>query len=455
MIYYFLKLLVSITLRVFFRNFYVQNRKAIPKDGPLILVANHPSTFLDPLIIAAITRRKVYFLAKGSLFKNGFLRWFFKHLNMIPVYRAQDDAAQMNKNTETFDKCYEHLEKNGVILIFPEGISITEKKLKPLKTGAARIALGAEARNQFKLGVTLLPIGLNYENPHQFRKNVLINIGEPIAAKSFEDAFIADPYEAAQELTSTTKEQLESLIISIDDKQQENLSVALFDIYKTEINKEGLSINESTVVDYKLQKKIAEGVKYFAYHQYGRFQNMVNRVNAYHTALSQLGLSEKTLNQHNNRLSWTLQILRLFTLFPLFVVGYVLNFIPYYTAPIIAKKISAQLEYQGPISMLVGMVLYLVNYSMIGVLAFVITHTGWMIPIIILAIFILGLFAYWYAQTFLALQHKWRLMRLFLTKQKLVSKLIIERELIIAAIETAAAETRELRHIIWFGTYYL
>ena len=40
----------------------------------------------------------------------------------------------MNKNEETFIKCYEHLENGGAILMFPEGISITERKLKPIKT---------------------------------------------------------------------------------------------------------------------------------------------------------------------------------------------------------------------------------------------------------------------------------------------------------------------------------
>lgn len=161
MLYSLLKVLMRITVRVFFRNVTVRNMELIPKSGPLLVLANHPSTFMDPILIASMLKRKVYFLAKGELFKGSFLTWLFSRLNMIPVYRKQDDPSQMNKNKDTFVKCFEHLEKGGAILMFPEGTSITERKLRPIKTGAARIVLGAEARNDFKLGIQIFNIGLN------------------------------------------------------------------------------------------------------------------------------------------------------------------------------------------------------------------------------------------------------------------------------------------------------
>ncbi|MEI6596571.1 MAG: 1-acyl-sn-glycerol-3-phosphate acyltransferase, partial [Bacteroidota bacterium] len=172
MIYSFIKLVLKGTIRIFFRSVHISNANFIPSQGPLIILANHPSTFMDPIIIAAIVKQKIYFLGKGELFKGAIANWILPKLNIIPVYRKQDDPSQLNKNADTFKKCYEHLEKGGVLLIFPEGLSITERKLKPIKPGSSHIALGAEARNDFKLDLKIVNIGLNYENQHQFNRDV-------------------------------------------------------------------------------------------------------------------------------------------------------------------------------------------------------------------------------------------------------------------------------------------
>src|SRR6185312_12766048 len=111
MLYQFcLKFLMRITIRAFFRNKQVLGLDNIPDKGPLILVANHPSTFMDPIVIAASIKRKVYFLGKAEIFNSVFAKWLFPKFNVIPVYRAQDDPSQLHKNKETFFKCFEHLE---------------------------------------------------------------------------------------------------------------------------------------------------------------------------------------------------------------------------------------------------------------------------------------------------------------------------------------------------------
>jgi glycerol-3-phosphate O-acyltransferase / dihydroxyacetone phosphate acyltransferase len=442
MLYYILKYLVKATLWVFFRKLTTVYHSSIPKKGPLIILANHPSTFLDPLIIASITNRKVYFLAKGSLFSNFLIRFIFKQFNMIPVYRAQDDATQMGKNNETFDKCYEHLEKGGVILLFPEGVSITEKKLKPIKTGAARIALGAEARNHFKLGVKITTIGLNYENPHQFRKNVVVHIGKPILVNDFKNDYEMHPHQASTLLTESIKSKLEELIIDINEKEHEQLSDDLFEIYRCTLDQEKKSLKEITIADYLLQKKIAVGVQYFAFHQQERYQKMRQHVLNYHVMLQQLNLSSTDFSSNQKTKSTFWQVVSLIGLLPLFLFGFVFNYLPFIVAPVIAKKISKQLEFQGPISMIAGMFLYLINYSVLACIFYTYINSSGLVLLFIVSVFLSGLVAYWYAQTFLVVHNKWRLMQLFFKKNNLIAKLIVEREAIIEEIERAESELK-------------
>ena len=155
MLYSFLKIVLQITVRMFFRSITIRNKELIPAKGPIMVLVNHPSTFMDPIVVGTILNRKVFFLGKGILFKNKFARWFLPKLNVIPIYRQHDDPTEMGKNKEIFIRCFEHLEKGGALMMFPEGTSFTERKLRPIKTGAARIALGAEALNHFELGLQI------------------------------------------------------------------------------------------------------------------------------------------------------------------------------------------------------------------------------------------------------------------------------------------------------------
>ena len=95
-------------------------------------------------------------------------------------------------------------------MIFPEGTSISERRLRPLKTGAARIALGAEARHGFKLGLQVVPVAINYFDPSRFRSDVLLNVAPPIRVATYAAAYARDPDEAADQLTEAIRVALAS-----------------------------------------------------------------------------------------------------------------------------------------------------------------------------------------------------------------------------------------------------
>lgn len=246
---------MRMTVNVFFRSITIRNRELIPAKGPLMLLANHPSTFMDPIVIATMLNRKVFFLAKGELFKSGFAKWLLPKFNMIPVYRKQDDPNQMSKNQDTFKKCFEHLENDGVILMFPEGISITERKLRPIKTGAARIVLGAEARNDFQLGVHVVTVGLNYDNPHKFNRDLFINIDTPIKAIDYKTQYAADDFKAAENLTEEIRTKLEKLVIAIEDEKADTLVKDIETLYMYKLSKELSISKDDKLSGFNLTKK--------------------------------------------------------------------------------------------------------------------------------------------------------------------------------------------------------
>jgi 1-acyl-sn-glycerol-3-phosphate acyltransferase len=131
---------------------------------------------MDPLILLVTAPRGVSFLAKAPLFDMPVIGWFARALDAIPVYRAQDFPDGRPANTGMFAAAGLVLDGGGAIGIFPEGTSHSEPDLKPLKTGAARIALGAGTA----LPVQVVPVALNYTAKTTFRSAALVCFGEPI-----------------------------------------------------------------------------------------------------------------------------------------------------------------------------------------------------------------------------------------------------------------------------------
>jgi len=146
-------------------------------NGPLLIAANHPNSFLDAIIIATIFKRPVYSLTRGDVYANRLLSALLEAMNMLPVYRISEGADKLDQNYLTFGKCREIFKKNGIVLIFSEGRCENEWHLRPLKKGTARLAISSWEE---KIPLTVLPAGINYQSFLTFGKNVEINFGTPI-----------------------------------------------------------------------------------------------------------------------------------------------------------------------------------------------------------------------------------------------------------------------------------
>ncbi|HSM09548.1 MAG TPA: lysophospholipid acyltransferase family protein, partial [Gemmatimonadota bacterium] len=149
-----------------------------PLEGPVLFVANHPNSLVDPAFVAAVAGRPVRFLAKAPLFTDRLVGWLIRASGAIPVYRRQDDPALVDRNVSTFAAVHEALADGDAVGIFPEGISHNRPGLAELRTGAARIALGSVGR----VGETfpIVPIGMVLRDKGRFRSEASAIVGSPI-----------------------------------------------------------------------------------------------------------------------------------------------------------------------------------------------------------------------------------------------------------------------------------
>jgi glycerol-3-phosphate O-acyltransferase/dihydroxyacetone phosphate acyltransferase len=183
MLYRILRATADVALHWYYADVVVQGRERIPQHAPLIITANHPNALVDALIVGTTMRRRVLLTAKATLFENPLLAALLCAVGVVPLRRAKDEpdsagATSAARNSDAFRLVTQALERQGVVLVFPEGISHDEPTLAPLKTGAARMALAASAGGA--RGLHILPLGMIYEQKERPRSRVLIRIGEPL-----------------------------------------------------------------------------------------------------------------------------------------------------------------------------------------------------------------------------------------------------------------------------------
>ncbi|HVS12283.1 MAG TPA: 1-acyl-sn-glycerol-3-phosphate acyltransferase [Thermoanaerobaculia bacterium] len=183
-------------VRVFYRRVEVLRGGRLPARGPVILCANHLNALADPIILQSVAPYPLHPLARSGLFRNPLMWPLLWLARAIPVSRRPAGAdADPTRNDAAFRRAAEVLGSGGAILIFPEGESHSDPRLKPLKTGAARIAMAALRDRAVE--TPLVPVSLIFTRRGRFRSSVLVQVGESIHVRRPRDA--ADPASAGRD----------------------------------------------------------------------------------------------------------------------------------------------------------------------------------------------------------------------------------------------------------------
>lgn len=225
----FLRWFSEALVRLYYPVRVVENVVRIPTGRPVVFVLNHPNGLLDPIVLGVATGRDARFLAKSTLFANPFGRLAMDAFGAIPVYRSHEAGARAgdaSRNDETFALCRATLARGQALALFPEGVSHSDPQLKPLKTGAARIALSAEreagARDvsgNTRLGAVIVPVGLFYERKASFRSRVLLVVGDPLETAPLLPRYLTEERATVDALTDEIKARLDAVVLQAESRE--------------------------------------------------------------------------------------------------------------------------------------------------------------------------------------------------------------------------------------------
>ncbi len=335
---------VSLSLRLFFRRIETVNKSLVPEQGAVIFVVNHPNGLVDPSLIFVALPRKISFLAKSTLFRIPVFSTLLKVVEALPVYR-HIDSADVSKNLMTFVACHDLLQKGGAIALFPEGISHNSPKLLPIKTGAARIALGAISGKAGVADFTLkiVPVGLYYTNKTTFRSDALLHFGEPFDVEEphlDEDGDLSK--DDVNRLTSRIESALREVTVNAESKARMDEA------------REGANLFFSVSETLDLENSIADRFAFVKAYLARTIEDsdgqepITSLVSNYKKKLRKLGLEPENLSLSNEP-AWfvfkkfVLRLTVLLLLFPLAAAGSILHFPAYQ----ISKYLSTRYTHHG------------------------------------------------------------------------------------------------------------
>ena len=440
--YTVMKPLVQVALRVFFRRIEVRHPERMHLPGPLLLAGNHPNTLMDPLLAAVNRRQPIAFLAKSTFFQNPVVRAIMQSGNSIPIYRAQDTGTggvatpeqRAAQNEASFGRCYDYLGQGGTIMIFPEGTSVSERRLRPLKTGAARIALGAEARHDFKLGLKVVPVATNYFDPSRFRSDVLLNVAPPIRVADYAAAYARDPDQAADQLTEAIRVALERRLVISRDAAEDAFVQQIERTFGDHLNPDD---DPNTLYDnFQLSRTLLQALPWAEQQFPERLAEARGRFESYLTELRRHGLNDEALD--SQRRGSIAGLLNLVLGAPVWLYGVLNNYLPYILPSAVARRATKEAEFVAPIMLVVGMLTFPLAYALqIAAVQHWLTH-DWRLTLLYgLSLPVTGFYALSYWSTLSARLRRLRAARLFRRSPAVGQALLVQRAGLVAELQHA------------------
>jgi glycerol-3-phosphate O-acyltransferase / dihydroxyacetone phosphate acyltransferase len=369
--------LVRALVGLFYRRFEVSGLEHLPREGPVLLVANHPNGLVDPMVILRALPRPVVFVAKSTLWRIPVLRSLLDLLSCVPVVRRGEEEPGISSNGEdrnrgSFERLAAELTRGACVLIFPEGRSHSDPRLSEIRTGAARVLLLS------KKAPVVLPVGLWFNEKEIFRSDVLVKVGAPVSPP---------PDPTVEAWTDAIGAALAAVTLNADDWKDHELVAAIDALYGRKA-KEGFLEGEEGEGQLgrslRIRQLLLDARAPLERTHPGEVASLARRVRALDRLLSRISLSFSSLDDPPaaGTIAWhTLKALVVIALgFPVAVLGVAAWWVPYRLSGILAKRVpraAAERDQIALYKLLAGVVLFPLFEAFWGGMIWMFAGLGW------------------------------------------------------------------------------
>jgi len=409
---------VDFFFKIFFRT-KSHNYNKVPQDEIIIFALNHQNTLIDALALLATVKKQPVFMARADIFNKKTINNILTFLKILPIYRIRDGKESLRNNDDIFLKTVDVLKNKNGLVILPEGSHLGIRRLRTLKKGISRIALQAEESNDYKLNIKIIPVGLDYSNYINFRSKLFVNFGEAINVSDYYEAYKENPPRGMNLLRERVEEELKKYMIHIGSDEYYKMIDFLRRFYLHELN-----INTRKQPDTLFaEQKIIEKLNRFIEQKPDEANQLKGKVENFEALLQKLNFKLWVLQKSKYPIfGILLQSIFMVLLFPLYLFGTLINYIPYKIPVILTRKVKDR-QFLSSFRFVIAILLFPIYYLILAIIGSLIIENTWVILISILSSLIMGLFAFHYYIEIKKLWAKIRYNYLSRSKNKTLEKI--------------------------------
>lgn len=344
----------------------------ISKGKPVIFAANHQNALMDPLAIACTNSFQTVWLARADIFKSKSAQSFLEYIKLLPIYRIRDGIDNLSNNEQIFEQVTHILENDYSIGLFPEAAHSGKRQMLPHKKAIPRIALEAEAKNNFSLKLQIVPVGIFYDHYWKFNRTLIVQYGEPIEVDRYREEYTDNPQKAFLGLRDEIHDRIVPLTLQIKSKthyqEYENIRQLAGESYS---GAHFFSKNKVLQLFYAEQELIAKLEK-LENSQPGVFAKIIDETSLYFQAIGELGVTDEQVSNAGKIGTSAIfgrLIVALIT-FPFFITGFLFNAVPFIVPRMTIRPRVKDTAFISTFNFVAGLVVFPIFYLIETLLVF-------------------------------------------------------------------------------------
>ncbi|MGQ7869655.1 1-acyl-sn-glycerol-3-phosphate acyltransferase [Sunxiuqinia sp. sy24] len=393
--YAFVKQIVRTAMWLVHKRITVIGASNIPPSTPIIFAPNHQNALMDPLAVLCTSRTQPVWLARADIFKLKATRPILRFLKIMPVYRFRDGKENLGKNKKIFAQAIDILENKKELALFPEAAHSGKRQMLAHKKAIPRIAFLAEEKNNFKLNLHIIPVGIYYSHYWHLNRELIVHYGKPIVVKDYEDDFRKDGHKANMALRDEISKRVEALTINIKSKEHYDNYELMRDLVGADYAKKQKEDSNRMKNRFYSDQKLIGLLEAKETEQPELFSSLHSQLTNYRNTLQQLNIKNKQASKKKLSIGFLLgKSLGALLLLPLFILGFILHLIPFFIPRhFIQRKVKDQLFY-GSIQFVAGLIIYPIIGLILSFIFYLNTHNLVLTICLLLGFWLLGKIAY-------------------------------------------------------------
>lgn len=318
-------------------------------------MANHVNALVDPVVVQASCNRYIRPLARSGLWEKLWLKFLLKWIGAVPIFRRNDHPdGDTSGNSGSFNKVYELLQHNQVVIIFPEGQSHSDPHLHEIKTGAARLALGARALNG--VAPLIVPVGLTFSDKGEFRSDLLVNYGAPVSLEF--EAGVSDTMKV-RKLTHRIRESLAAVTLNAESWEEIEWAGRLEEFFAF---RQGKYYQRNLAQKFRSLKYLVQAQKKLRSHEASRVRGLMSQLKGFEKLCKICGIKDYQLGVSYKPALIALFFIRslwlFIIIFPLMIWAVINSILPYQLTSSLASRLAAGKDQFDTVKMIFGATLF-------------------------------------------------------------------------------------------------